>query len=136
LLTEIGRAVRQASEQPLRLEGHTDDLPIRNEQFPSNWELSAARAIAVLRVLVEDAGISPTRICVAGYAEFRPLAPNASADGRSSNRRVDIVILSSSAAAMAPRQKLETASPPDDVGDGPPGPRPAGLDPLTPAPFP
>lgn len=76
----------------LRVEGHTDDTPIRSSQFPSNWELSAARAISVVRHL-EERGIGRERLSVGGYGEFHPLAPNDSAERRARNRRVEIVVL-------------------------------------------
>ncbi len=76
----------------LRVEGHTDDIPIRSAAFPSNWELSTARAISVIRYL-EDHGIVRERLSVAGYGEFHPLAPNDSAERRAMNRRVEIVVL-------------------------------------------
>jgi chemotaxis protein MotB len=76
----------------LRVEGHTDDVPIKSAQFPSNWELSTARAISVSRYL-EDHGIDRGRLSVSGYGEFHPIAPNDSADRRALNRRVEIVVL-------------------------------------------
>ncbi|HEY6004894.1 MAG TPA: OmpA family protein [Anaeromyxobacter sp.] len=76
----------------LRVEGHTDDVPIRTAAFPSNWELSTARAISVVRYL-EDNGVERSRLSVAGYGEFHPLAPNDSAERRALNRRVEIVVL-------------------------------------------
>ncbi len=76
----------------LRVEGHTDDVPIRSSQFPSNWELSAARAISVVRYL-EERGIGRGRLSAGGYGEFHPLAPNDSAERRALNRRVEIVVL-------------------------------------------
>jgi chemotaxis protein MotB len=76
----------------LRVEGHTDDVPIRSAQFPSNWELSTARAISVIRFL-EDLGIDRARLSVAGYGEFHPIAPNDSSERRALNRRVEIVVL-------------------------------------------
>jgi len=76
----------------LRVEGHTDDLGISSAQFPSNWELSTARAISVIRYL-EEHGIGRDRLSVAGYGEFHPLAPNDSAERRALNRRVEIVVL-------------------------------------------
>jgi chemotaxis protein MotB len=76
----------------LRVEGHTDDLPIHSAQFPSNWELSTARAISVTRYL-EEHGIGRERLSVAGYGEFHPFAPNDSAERRALNRRVEIVVL-------------------------------------------
>lgn len=76
----------------VRVEGYTDDQPIATPQFPSNWELSAARAASVLHVMVE-AGIAPARLSMAGFAEFQPVADNATPDGRNANRRVMLVIL-------------------------------------------
>jgi chemotaxis protein MotB len=76
----------------LRVEGHTDDVPIRSSHFPSNWELSTARAISVIRYL-EEHGIQRDRLSVAGYGEFHPLAPNDSTERRALNRRVEIVVL-------------------------------------------
>ena len=78
----------------LRVEGHTDIIPIHTAEFPSNWELSSNRAIRVLKYLVEQ-GVSPERISAAGYAEFQPIAPNDTEEGRRLNRRVDIVIVES-----------------------------------------
>jgi chemotaxis protein MotB len=74
----------------IAIEGHTDDLPIRTEKFPSNWELSAHRALAVLHFAVDTAGIDPQIISSAGYGEFRPKAPNDSPENRAKNRRVEI----------------------------------------------
>jgi chemotaxis protein MotB len=76
----------------LRVEGHTDDVPIHSAQFPSNWELSTARAISVIRYL-EEHGIDRDRLSVAGYGEYHPFVPNDSADRRAQNRRVEIVVL-------------------------------------------
>ena len=76
----------------LRVEGYTDNQPIASPQFPSNWELSAARAASVLHVMV-DAGIAPQRLSMTGYAEFQPVADNATSEGRNANRRVMLVIL-------------------------------------------
>ncbi len=80
-------------DNAVRIEGHTDSLPISNSAYRSNWELSAARASSVLSYLVDFAGIDEARLCVAGYASQRPLADNDSPQGRSQNRRVDIVVL-------------------------------------------
>ncbi|ADW70892.1 OmpA/MotB domain protein (plasmid) [Granulicella tundricola MP5ACTX9] len=78
----------------VRVEGHSDDQPIHNGQFQSNWELSTARAMSVLSLLVDEAGFPPTKISVAGYGPYHPVADNATLDGRRSNRRVDLVVLS------------------------------------------
>jgi len=75
------------------VEGHTDSLPIANSRYASNWELSAARATDVLARLIKEHGIAPARLSAAGYAEFRPIASNASPEGRALNRRVDVVVL-------------------------------------------
>lgn len=77
----------------IRVEGHTDNIPMKSALFPSNWELSAARATNVLRILVEQAGINPKLISAVGYGEFTPVAPNTTDENRAKNRRVDIVIL-------------------------------------------
>jgi chemotaxis protein MotB len=79
----------------LRVEGHTCNLPINTFQFPSNWELSTARATNVLRFLANQVGIEPERLSATGYGEFRPIVPNTSEVNRSRNRRVDIVVLKS-----------------------------------------
>ncbi|MGE5423084.1 MAG: flagellar motor protein MotB [Ignavibacteriales bacterium] len=77
----------------VRVEGHTDNLPIHTEQFPSNWELSVLRATNVSHVLIEQSGVDPERVSASGYGEYRPLVGNDTAHNRSINRRVDIVIL-------------------------------------------
>lgn len=77
---------------PMRIEGHTDNLPIATAVFPSNWELSAARAAAVVHRMAAH-GVNPRRLAVLGYGEFQPVADNLSASGRNQNRRVVIVIL-------------------------------------------
>lgn len=76
---------------PITIEGHTDNVPIRTAQFPSNWELSAVRATTVLR-LFADAGVAAERLTAIGYADTRPVEPNLLADGRARNRRVTILI--------------------------------------------
>jgi chemotaxis protein MotB len=83
----------RAMDNHLRVEGHTDDRPIRTARFPSNWELSTSRATGVVRYLVEELKLDPTRVSALGYGEFRPIATNADADGRARNRRVDLIVL-------------------------------------------
>ena len=75
------------------VEGHTDNVPIKTFQFPSNWELSGARAATVVRYFLDKNSEIEKRLSIAGYAETRPKAINTSAEGRSENRRVEIVIL-------------------------------------------
>jgi chemotaxis protein MotB len=77
----------------LRIEGHTDNVPIHTAQFGSNWELSTARATEIIRVLIVRDGFDPHQLSAAGYGEFHPLASNSTRKGQSMNRRVDIVIL-------------------------------------------
>jgi chemotaxis protein MotB len=78
---------------PVRLEGHTDAVPIHNERFKNNWELSTARSIAVLQILEEKYGLDASRFGVAGYAQNLPVGPNDTEEGRARNRRVEIVVL-------------------------------------------
>jgi len=91
----------------IAIEGHTCTLPINTPRYPSNWELSAARASAVVRYLVDRWGIQPDRLAATGYAYSRPVAPNDEEDGRALNRRVEIVILAHSA---PPERELLAAS--------------------------
>jgi chemotaxis protein MotB len=77
----------------IRVEGHTDNVPIKSNRFPSNWELSTARATNIVAHLITSVGLPPGRLSAAGYAEFRPIVANDSADGRARNRRVDIIVL-------------------------------------------
>jgi chemotaxis protein MotB len=84
-------AVLVQTDFMINIEGHTDNTPISNSQFPSNWELSAVRATTVLRLFVE-AGIAPERLTAIGYADTRPVEPNLLADGRAKNRRVTILV--------------------------------------------
>ena len=85
---------------PLRIEGHTDNVPIHTAQFASNWELSTARSTAITRLLLERGPINPANLSAAGYAEFHPVASNATEDGRTQNRRVDIILLRHPAASQ------------------------------------
>ena len=100
----------------LRVEGHTDNTPIHTAQFPSNWELSTARATFVLQYLISTSRIPPQRLSAVGYGEYRPVSSNSSADGRAQNRRVDLVVLSSEA------QKEEPPVPEATVATAPAAP--------------
>ena len=93
VLRKISRLlVSKRIPNDLRVEGNTDDVPISNALFRSNWELSTTRATVVLQKLLE-LGLAPDRLSAAGYADQRPVAPNPTADGRQLNRRVDLVVL-------------------------------------------
>ena len=86
----------------IRIEGHTDNVPIHTVRFSSNWELSTARATEVIRLLIIRDGFNPFNVSAAGYAEFHPVASNATAEGRGANRRVDIIVLGGEAPAAEP----------------------------------
>jgi chemotaxis protein MotB len=79
--------------QHMRVEGHTDNIPIHTAQFATNWELSTARAATITRLLIADKTVDPAEISAAGYAEFHPVASNSTEEGRARNRRVDIILL-------------------------------------------
>jgi len=92
LLAEVAAPLSELPHQ-IRIEGHTDDTPIRTSRFRSNWELSTARATQVIACLQNELGLPAARLSAAGYGEFHPRVPNASAAARAENRRVDLVIL-------------------------------------------
>ena len=92
LLKKVGDIIAGNSFE-VRIEGHTDDLPIKTVFFPSNWELSTARAVKVLRYFIETVGISSKRLSAVGYSKFQPLVPNDSYEHRARNRRVEIIFL-------------------------------------------
>jgi chemotaxis protein MotB len=77
----------------LRIEGHTDNIPIHNAHFPSNWELSTARATELVRIFIVRYRVQPNRLSAAGFAEYHPVDDNGTPEGRARNRRIDIVIL-------------------------------------------
>lgn len=91
-IEKIANTIRDLPN-PVRLEGHTDSIPIHTSKFPSNWQLSAARSIAMLKAFTDQYGLPTDRFSAAGYAETKPIDSNDSAEGRAHNRRVDIVIL-------------------------------------------
>ena len=100
VITESGTAALQKVaelignfENKIMIEGHTDNVPHHDQKFESNWELSAGRAIAVLRHLVEQRNIDPSRLSAVGYGEYNPLVPNDTAEQRAANRRVNIVLV-------------------------------------------
>jgi chemotaxis protein MotB len=78
----------------MRVEGHSDNVPIHNAAFGSNWDLSTARAMAVATMLMDESGVDPKRMSIAGYAQYHPVASNDTPEGRMANRRVDIVVVS------------------------------------------
>lgn len=89
VLMKLAPAIKKLAEQhDILVEGHTDNLPISNDYFDSNWELSTSRASSVARLLIDKYGLPPERMGAVGYGEYRPIAPNDSPDGRAKNRRV------------------------------------------------
>ncbi|MBU4119376.1 MAG: OmpA family protein [Proteobacteria bacterium] len=93
LLDKIATSISRYANT-LRIEGHTDNIAINSPAFPSNWELSTARANSIVHYLIEKHGFKGAKLSVTGYAEYRPIADNATEEGRRLNRRVDIVMLS------------------------------------------
>ena len=91
-LSDIANVINAAPTSNIRVEGHTDNVPINTPQFPSNWELSAARALNVVRFMSQRGNINPARLSAIGYGEHRPLVSNATAEGRRSNRRIEIFV--------------------------------------------
>ena len=90
----------------IRVEGHTDDRPINTVQYPSNWELSTARATQVARFFINAHSFPPDKISALGYGEFRPVRPNNSIENRAKNRRVDVVILTMELSLKEPTSQL------------------------------
>ena len=91
-LTQIGNVLTQFSDRRFQIEGHTDNVPIKSARFPSNWELSTARALAVVHLLTEM-GVTPENVSAAGFGEFRPRSDNETEEGKQLNRRIEIVML-------------------------------------------
>ena len=91
ILEKVSTVLATAPNQ-IKVEGHTDNLPIKTSQFPSNWELSVIRSTNVVQILQRD-GITPDHLSAAGYGEYRPIASNSTDTGRSKNRRIDLIIL-------------------------------------------
>jgi chemotaxis protein MotB len=110
-LRRVAEALRNLHGKVIRVEGHTDNVPTGSGgPFPSNWELSTARALAVVHAL-KDAGVDPTRLSGAGFAEFQPIATNETPEGRSLNRRIEIVLVPLEGAIAAPKAPLPAAAP-------------------------
>jgi chemotaxis protein MotB len=106
LILKIGKMLRPMALE-IAVEGHTDTVPIRTTRYRSNWELSTARACAVVQILVEQAGVDPRRVGAAGYSAFRPRTSNDSERQRARNRRVDIVVFGAGPASVeVPRDAL------------------------------
>lgn len=90
----------------VRIEGHTDDRPIQTDKFPSNWELSAARATSVVRYFIDNFNMPPDRVSALGYGKYRPVRPNNSIENRARNRRIDVVIMTMELTLKEPSSQL------------------------------
>jgi chemotaxis protein MotB len=127
IIRSVGH-ILSATPNAVRVEGHTDNVPIHTSRFFSNWELSTARATNVLQYFIAQGAIAPDRLSAAGYGEYKPAAPNTSERNRALNRRVDIVLLSIDYSKFEPEGGTAAiAPPPEEIA-----PRPAdsavGLD--------
>lgn len=91
-LEEVVRLLEKNPQAQVRVEGHTDDVPIHSARYPSNWDLSSARALNVVKFLAERSKLNPAGMSAVGYGEHRPLAPNVSNENRSKNRRIEIYL--------------------------------------------
>lgn len=91
-LLKVAAVLKELSQQ-IRVEGHTDNVPIHTAQFPSNWELSGMRALNIVRFLGEGGHLPPERLSAGGYGEFHPVASNETVEGRAKNRRVEIIVV-------------------------------------------
>jgi chemotaxis protein MotB len=91
-LTEVAEVLKTITDRDFQITGHTDNVPIKTRRYPSNWELSGARAVTVTRFLAEK-GVTPERLSAAGYAETQPTASNDTPEGRQQNRRIEIVLM-------------------------------------------
>jgi len=109
-LERIAKALNKAGFQ-IRVEGHTDNVPIHTPRFKSNWELSTARATEVVALLVEDYGFNPGQVSAAGYSQYRPLAKNDTEEGRKTNRRVDVVVVTRNPQAEQNSRSLQLGRP-------------------------
>ncbi|MGD0585342.1 MAG: OmpA family protein [Oryzomonas sp.] len=92
ILLKMVPTLKEVKDKSIRIEGHTDNVPIRSAQFPSNWELSAARAINVAKYLQQQ-GLDPANLSAAAFSEFKPVADNESKEGRAKNRRIEITLV-------------------------------------------
>ena len=91
-IAEVSAVLASIPDRDFQVEGHTDNVPIKTEKYPSNWELASARALTVVRTMI-GAGMPATRVSAASYGEFKPVAANDSADGKKANRRIEIVVV-------------------------------------------
>lgn len=131
VLHQLAKVLEQYPHRQLHVVGHTDNVPIKGTlagRYPTNWELSAARATAAVRYLVDKAGVDPRRLGAVGYGEHRPVADNTTEEGRSRNRRITIVVLPELFAGVEPETKTPSPPPPAERGTVP-DPKPEATSP-------
>jgi chemotaxis protein MotB len=92
ILSVMGRLLEKLKQNDILIEGHTDSVPVKSGDYTTNWELSAARAGSVVNYLATTCGIPQEKLILAAYGEYRPIAPNNTAEGRAKNRRIEIVV--------------------------------------------
>lgn len=92
-LTALAQVIKNTRDINVLIEGHTDNVPIKTKLFEDNWDLSTARATSIVRILTKDSGFDATRITAAGRGEFHPVKPNDTAEGRSGNRRTEVILM-------------------------------------------
>jgi chemotaxis protein MotB len=110
VLRQVGKTLKTTSGKVIRVEGHTDNVPISGklvDRFPTNWELSTARATHVVRFLQDKVGIAGSRLQAVGMSEFHPVSSNKTREGRSQNRRIEIALLPHIGEGEAPEEKAE-----------------------------
>ncbi len=92
VLDKVAKELKKLDKKVI-IEGHTDSTPISTAQYPTNWELSTARATNIIKYLITEKGLNPQKMSAVGYGEYKPIAPNTTYEGKTLNRRVDIIIL-------------------------------------------
>jgi len=133
VLDRIGAALKYVQDKDIRVEGYTDNVPLSpklTDRFPSNWELSTARATNVVRYLTETVGLDPSHLIAAGFGQYHPISDNSTEEGRAQNRRIDIVLVPREISGNAANQHVQQSS-----GTNPPSSKehegPSGLVPST-----
>jgi chemotaxis protein MotB len=130
VLDSIAAALKNVQDKDIRVEGYTDNVPLSpklTDRFPTNWELSTARATNVVRYLVEKDGLDPSHLIAAGFGQYHPISTNDTPEGRAQNRRIDIVLVphevsGSAASAHMTQAAVQTSTPtvPSPVQEGTP----------------
>lgn len=121
VMRKIAAILIEHPELKIHVIGHTDNVPIRS-RFASNWELSTARALAAVHFITEKAGVNPHRVGAVGYGEYRPIADNATAEGRAKNRRIAIAILPDELATADVVPPVNPVPPQPPAAENPSGP--------------